>query len=237
MNLTNKKVLITGASDGIGKCIALSLGAQNPSLILLGRNQERLNKVKQECEQAGATEVFTYAFDLGDRSSKTDHLEQIRQDHPDLAVIINNAGAWLKPGQVDDFDHDQIRDNIEINLTSTIEVTNTLLPVLRNQEAAAIINISSAAGATAPQDITIYSAAKHGVRGFTQALYNDLGDTNIRVAGIYQGGTKTGLFKKGDNADRDTSEYTDPGDLADIITFMLTRPDRCWIKEIHVNYK
>ena len=233
MNLASKKVLITGASDGIGRCIAISLSTESPDLVLLGRNSERLEKVKKECGDAGANSVVVYAFDLSDRSVKTESLEKIREEHGDLAVVINNAGVWLEPDQIDTYTHDQIRQIIEVNLTAPLEVTNTLLPVLRSQEEAAIINISSQSGVLEQDGQTVYSGSKWGMRGFTRILHNDLADTNVHVSGVYQAGTDTEMFKKAGD-DRSTEPFTEPEDLADIIKFMLTRPERCWLTEVHV---
>lgn len=235
MKLKGKKILITGASDGIGKAIALRLAEAGVSLILLGRNTKRLNDVKNLSEKAGAKEVFTYAFDIADRNSMTDRLEQIREDHKDVAVIINNAGIWQKLGDVDLLNHDEIEDIINTNLTGLIKVTNTLLPVLRKQDESAIINISSKSGVTAQEGQSVYTASKYGVKGFTDVLKKDLKGTSTRVAGIYQSGTNTNMFGKARD-DMPIDKFTKPEDLADVVLYMLSRPEKIWLNEVHINY-
>ena len=111
------------------------------------------------------------------------------------------------------------------------------MPNLKRQEEAIIINDSSRSGYLAQAGQTIYAASKFGVTGFTEVLKVDLKGSNIRVAGIYQGGTNTDLFTKGGEAvDEIRKTYTDPNDLADTIVFMLTRPPKLWIHDIRITY-
>lgn len=234
MELKNKKILITGASDGIGKQIAIQMAKESTKLILLGRDKDRLQQVKTECEKSGAEKVYTYAFDIADRNSMTNHVEKIRDEHKDLAILINNAGIWQKLNEVDQFSHDQIEEIISTNLTGLIKITNTLLPTLRKQDESAIINISSKSGVEAQKGQSIYTASKYGVRGFTDVLKVDLKDTKVRVAGVYQSGTNTDMFKKtGD--DFPTDDFTEAKDLADVVVFMLNRPEKIWLNEVRVN--
>ncbi len=239
MDLKNKTILITGASDGIGREIAFRLSGEKASLILLGRNETRLQDVKRKCLERGAKEVFTHAFDLSDRNVVTDHLEKIRNTHSDISVIVNNAGIWQKLGDVDQINHDEIERLIGTNLTGLIKLTNTLLPVLRKQKEAAIINISSMSGYKAQSGQALYSASKYGVMGFTDVLREDLKDTHIRVACIYQGGTNTKMFEKAgeDWPDERYESMMPASGLAEVVTFMLTRPIKVWISEVKVASK
>ncbi len=239
MDLINKTILITGASDGIGKATALRLAKEKTQLLLLGRDLKRLSEVKALCEKYGAQKVMTYAFDLKDRNSVTDHLELIRKKHTDLSIIINNAGVWQKLNDLDRLNHNQIEDIISTNLTGLIKLTNTLLPVLRKQKEAAILNISSRSGYSAQSGQSVYTASKYGVRGFTEVLYQDLKDTHIRVAGIYQGGTNTQMFNKaGENwKDDKLNTFIPPSEIAEVLVFMLTRNNQIWLPEIKIESK
>ncbi len=229
---SSSKILITGASDGIGRSFALQLAKLGCSLILLGRNEEKLLKVRAEIHREN---IFTYAFDLTDEAAFEKNIEQISTDHTDISVLINNAGVWHKQQDLENIPDEVIEQVIHTNLTAPILLTRKLLPTLRKQPQAAIINVVSRSGVTAQKGRTVYSATKWGMRGFTDVLKEDLKDSKIRVAGIYQSGVNTNMFAKtGDEVPLE--KYTHPDDLADIIVFMLTRPEKTWLNEVRINY-
>jgi len=239
MELHNKTILITGASDGIGKATAIRLAKEKTHLILLGRNNERLTQTKEECLKSGALEVTTYAFDLADKNELKNSAETITQNHKDINVLLNIAGIWQKVGDLDTLTHDQIDYILNTNLNGLIKLTNTLLPNLRTQQDAAIINISSRSGYSAQSGQSVYTASKYGVKGFTKVLCQDLKDTNVRVAGIYQGGTNTQMFNKaGDiKTEEKLKTFIPTEELAEVIVFMLTRGNNCWLPEVKVENK
>lgn len=225
-----KKVLITGASEGIGKAIALRLATEEMDLMLLARDVDKLATVKSEVEALGGSATIV-ACDL--RSS--DEIIATAESLPAVDVLINNAGIWHKMSQLDEISPEIISDVIATNLTGQITLTNQLLPKLRSSDSPAIINIISKSGVTAQDGQTVYTASKWGMKGFTDVLRNDLKDANVRVGAMYQSGTATDMFEKtGEEVPRE--KFTPPEDLAETIAFMLTRPDQIWLNEVHVTY-
>jgi len=220
-----KTILITGASDGIGRSIAIKLAEEGHNLILCGRDEQKLQSVAKECK----TSTQIIAFDLNDEAQRKNAIATISN----LDVLINNAGVWHKVGDVETLDDKTITEIINTNLTSQILLTKALLPLLRDKEGAAIINVISKSGITAQEGQSVYSASKWGMRGFTDVLRNDTQDNAVRIGAVYQSGTNTKLFEKaGDDFPVET--FTDPDDLADVIVFMLSRPKRLWINEIRI---
>jgi len=114
-------------------------------------------------------------------------------------------------------------------------MTRLILPLLRKERESAIVNVSSRAGFTAEKGISVYVATKYGVRGFTDVLKADLKGTNVRVAGIYQGGTDTDMFKKAGDV-FDQKHFIKPGDLAEVVVFILSRPKQIWLHDVRVEY-
>lgn len=231
MNLQNKTAVITGASDGLGREIALKLVKEKTNLVLIARNQEKLSEVEKECLNLGAVSVKNFAVDI----RNTTDLKKVLGQLLNVDILINNAGIWQKVGPLEEIEESVIDDVIATNLTAMIHATQLLLPALKSQPEAAIINISSRSGVTAPQGQSVYAASKWGVTGFTEVLKNDLKDTKIRVAGIYQGGTNTKLFEKA-KQDFPIDTFIDPKDLADVIVFMLSRPEKIWLHDVRVEY-
>ena len=109
------------------------------------------------------------------------------------------------------------------------------MPELKNRKESAIINVSSKSGVVPQAGQSVYTASKYGVRGFTEVLKADLKGTNVRVAGIYQSGTNTKMFEK-TGEDFPIQKFTDPADLAAVIVYMLSMPERIWLHDVRVEY-
>ncbi len=232
MNITNKTILISGASDGIGKSIALALSKCNVKLILLGRDEAKLSDVKNQCEANGSQAEY-HAFDITNGAALEAAANNIKQNGS-VDVIINNAGIWHKSTPLGQLDPTLIENVIATNLTAHMQLTRLFIDDMKSQETA-IINIVSSAGMQGKAGRTAYAASKYGVRGFTEALRDETYGDPIRIGAVFQGGTNTQMFNKADEQ-MNLEKYTNPDDLADVIAFMLTRPPKLWINEVHVSY-
>ncbi len=233
MILRNRIIVITGASDGIGKQIALRLAKESCKLGLIARNQKRLNEVAKNAKSLGAIEVKSYSCDIRDTDTLEITVKSLISDFGTIDILINNAGVWQKLKPIDDILKQTVDDVIATNLSALIHTTRLLLPTLRSSNEAAIINVASKSGVVAQDGQSVYTASKYGVRGFTEVLKTDLRETNIRVAGIYQSGTKTKMFEKM-GEDFSVEKFTDPSDLAEVIAFMLSRPDKIWLHDVRI---
>lgn len=237
MDIKNKNIVVTGASDGIGRCTALKLAAAGSNLALVARTQEKLDELQQELLNKYPEQKFiSYPCDLCQLDQIKSTVQKIISDFENIHVLLNIAGIWVKMSPIEEANPDDIQKVIQTNLIGLIQFTNQLMPNLKKQTEAIIINDSSRSGYSAQAGQTIYSASKFGVTGFTEVLKIDLKDSNIRVAGIYQGGTNTQLFSKANEVDKPRDNFTDPSDLADTIVFMLTRPPKIWIHDIRITY-
>lgn len=221
-----KTILITGASDGIGRSIAIKLAKEGHKLILCGRDKQKLEAVAKECN----TKSEIMAFDMNDADRRKEAVSKINE----LDVLINNAGIWHKVGKLDAIDDKTIEAVINTNLTSQILLTKALLPLLKDKEDSAIINVISKSGITAQEGQSVYSASKWGMRGFTDVLRNDTKDNAVRIGAVFQSGTNTKLFEKAGD-DFPIGTFTEPDDLADVVVFMLNRPKKLWINEVRVS--
>lgn len=233
MNLTGKRVIVTGGSDGIGRHICLKLADQGCAIAIVGRNQARLDAVVAECKARGAAEARAYAADLTEAAAIEQAAAAMLDDFGGMDILINNAGIWHKAGPLDSIDADMLVATVQTNLTALMQLTRNVLPVLRQQEEAAILNVASKSGVVAQAGQSVYSATKYGVRGFTDVLKVDEAETGVRVAGLYQSGTNTGMFAKADE-DVPNHIFTEPDDLADVVVFMLSRPPKLWMHEVRV---
>ncbi len=233
MQLNGKTVIVTGGSDGIGKHICLKLAAAGCKLAILGRNQARLDQVAGEARSLGAPEVRSYGADMTDPAAIAAAVADILRDFGSVDILINNAGIWHKAGPLDSIPEEMLMATVQTNLTGLMQLTRHLLPALRTRDEAAILNVASKSGVAAQAGQSVYTATKYGVRGFTDVLKLDEAETGVRVAGLYQSGTNTGMFAKA-GEDVPNHIFTEPEDLADVVVFMLSRPPKLWMHEVRV---
>ena len=237
MDIKNKNVVLTGASDGIGRCTALKLAAAGSNIVQLARSQDKLNALVEELSLKYPEQKFiAYPCDLNQLDQIKNTVQKIISDFENIHILLNIAGIWLKMSPLENVNVDEIQSIIQTNLIGLIQITNQLLPNLKSQSEAIIINDSSSSGIMPRPEQSVYCASKYGVTGFTEVLKVDLKDSNVRVAGIYQGGTNTQLFTKANEVEKPLNDFTDPNDLADVIVFMLTRPAKIWLHDVRVTY-
>ena len=235
MDIKNKVAVVTGASDGLGKQISLKLAKEGASLALVARNEEKLNEVKKEAEKLGSPKVICYPCDIQDKEQIKKTVQKIEVDFNEVQILLNIAGIWQKLNLLEDIPEEEVDSVINSDLTGMIHMTRLMLPILKRQDEAIIINDSSKSGVTAQPGQSVYTAAKWGVRGFTEVLKEDLKDTNVRVAAIYQGGTDTEMFNKtGEHFNQE--KFIKPEELANVIIFMLTRPSGIWLHDVRVEH-
>jgi len=186
--MNGKTVLLTGASGGIGRAIATQLDSAGMSLILVGRNLEKLEQLNGLFSH---THIVVQA-DISNELGRVSVLEHCQALNKSIDVLINNAGV----GQFDLFEtmnDEAISRIIHTNLLSTILLTHSLLPLLKTQDRAQIINIGSTFGSIGYPGYSVYSASKFGIRGFTEALRRELMDSNISVQYFAPRATKTSI--------------------------------------------
>ncbi|WP_366140294.1 SDR family oxidoreductase [uncultured Roseobacter sp.] len=217
----------------LGGHICLKLAAAGCTLAVLGRNAERLAQVRDEVRAAGAAAAWTYSCDMQNSGEIAATAHQILVDLSAVDVLINNAGVWHKTGPLDEISDEMVAAILQTNLTGTIQLTRALLPALRSRDEAAIVNVISKSGVVAQAGQSVYTASKYGMRGFTEVLKADEADSGLRVAGLYQSGTNTGMFAKA-GEDVPNHIFTEPEDLADVVVFMLSRPPKLWMHEVRI---
>lgn len=191
MNIQNNTILITGGTSGFGYEFASRLLALGNTVIITGRNIEKLAEVKCKLPQ-----VHTFQSDVSKAEDITNLYNQVIQQFPKLNILINNAGEMRKISLHREQELTNITREIEINLMGPIRMVQQFLPHLKKQKNAAILNVSSGIALSAFPVSPIYSASKSGLRSYTQALRVQLKYTNIRVIELIAPGSSTPLNDK-----------------------------------------
>jgi uncharacterized oxidoreductase len=178
MNISNKTVLITGGGSGIGFEAAKALSKKGNKVIIVGRNEEKLQQAAKQLNN-----VTAIACDIAVQADVENLVKQVKDNFSDLSVLVNNAGAayaYQLSAEANAFD--KASEEMLVNYLSLIRLTEALLPVLSQQNEAAIVNVSSIVVFAAGTSIPTYSASKAAVHSYTQSLRHTLSkDTNIKV--------------------------------------------------------
>lgn len=221
-NLQGKKILITGASSGIGEKLAFKVAAHQAEPILIARNLEKLERIAQDIKDNHGVQVCYYAMDITDQTKWRELAEKFSL----LDVLINNAGVgYFESFETADWRH--IEEMIQLNIGALMQTTYRLLPALKRGNPAHIVNIGSQAGKIATPKSSVYSATKAYVIGFSNALRLELKTSNIYVTSVNIGPVKTNFFQQADpegHYQKSVSNYMlDPDQVAAKITkYLLT---------------
>lgn len=227
LDLKDKKVLITGSTDGLGKELAISLSKLGCKIIVHGRNEDKAKQVISLLEGQG------HKYIVCDFNNPKD-IENSFSDIKELDILVNSTGVWDERN-TKDVEVEKIIEMVNVNTTSYLVTCKTLLPILTNSKYAQILNIVSVAGIEIPFDYyhTVYTATKYALQGYSEALEKEYKNTNVRVMGFYPGGMNTRLFEKA-GMDYTLNEpwMFDVTESVEAIIFMLTRSDKVNIKRM-----
>jgi short-subunit dehydrogenase len=184
--------VITGAAGGIGAALALELARRKAILALVDKDADGLARVATMARELGARDVTTYVIDLGDGGDRLDLAAEVASRHGGADLLINNAGVSL----MGTFEQNSLVDVdwvLEINLHAVIRMSKAFLPQLLARPGAHLVNVSSLFGIIAPPGQVAYVTSKFGVRGFTEALRNELEPRGVGVTVVHPGGVRTNI--------------------------------------------
>lgn len=188
MNLTSNTILITGGGAGIGLELARQLVQRGNRVIVCGRTEEALLKA-----QAQVPALITRVCDITDQASRQAMVSWLSSAHPDLNVLINNAGVQYRRLFNEADALESLEQEVATNFTAPIRLIDELLPTLKRQRAAVIINVSSALAFAPIADLPVYCATKAAMHSFTLTLRHQLKSTGIKVVELAPPIVDTGL--------------------------------------------
>ena len=219
MKLANKVVLLTGASEGIGKAIALRLAREGATLALVARRVTNLAEVQLQIRtENGKAEIFP--ADVTQPEQVEGLLNQVLGRFNRIDVLINNVGQGIRKPFIELTDEEWLY-LVRVNLTSVVNCSKAVLPYMRQQGGGQIINIASKAGRIGEVDFVGYCAVKHGVVGLTRALALEEAPYHIRVNAVCPGPVSTPRMRK-NLPNVDMSGWLSPEDVAETVMFTLS---------------
>lgn len=238
-NLAGKYVLVTGASKGVGKAIALAYAQAGASGIALAARSplsSLASEVRKAAQEAGREEpqILTLTVDVTDRQSVDAAAATVSREFPQgVDILINNAGYLTSFRKVGDSDPEEWWKEWEVNLKGLYYVTRSFLPQVLSSKSKTIINISSIGATFTSSGASGYQTSKLAVLRFTEFLMSDHGDQGLLAYSIHPGGVKTELAH---NLPKELLEtLQDEPELAAHTLVWLTKERREWLANRYVS--
>lgn len=239
VDLTNRCVLITGASSGIGKACAEAFAVRGCRLLLVARRVDRLEELAKEAGGRSGAEVLTGALDVRERGAVAAWFEGLAPEWREIDLLVNNAGlsrglSPLHEGEVEDWE-----EMIDTNVKGLLYVTRAVLPGMVERGRGHVINIGSIAGHEVYPGGNVYCATKHAVTALNRALAIDTLGTGVRVSSVDPGMVETEFSLVRFRGDSERAEAVYDGleplrgeDVAEAAVFCATRPPHANVREM-----
>ena len=222
-----RKMLLTGAGGGIGRSIATLLLSSDWRIVGVGRDPARSEFSQKEFTQA--------TIDLSDLAHLPEQLRLVASEHGDIDSVVCAAGVG-RFGSLEEFSYQQIRELIDINLTSQLYVVRAFLPLLKRRGRGDVVLIGSEAALAGGARGAVYSATKFALRGFCQSLRQESAAAGIRVTLINPGMVRTDFFDQLDfEPGEDLAHAIVPEDLAGAVKMVLSARAETVFDEINLS--
>jgi 3-hydroxy acid dehydrogenase / malonic semialdehyde reductase len=235
----NKTIMITGATAGFGKAIALRFARHGYNIIITGRRKEKLASLEKELISTGKIKVLSFAFDVRNLKEVTSAIENLPAGWKAIDILVNNAGlaaglSHIDSGIIDDWDR-----MIDTNVKGLLYITRAVAPLMVARNTGHIFNIGSIAGKEPYENGNVYCATKAAVDILSRSMRIDLLKNNIRVTNIAPGmaDTEFSIVRfKGDKEKADAVykgiDALNADDIADAIYYCASLPARVCINDL-----
>lgn len=183
--------VVTGAAGGIGSALARQLAHRGSALALIDRDRAELEALAAELR---GPRVSVHPFDLTRTGAIPALAGDVLRAHPRVSLLVNNAGLALG-GTFEQVSAAQFDEVMAVNFGAVVALTRALLPALRSEVGAHIVNVSSLYGLIGPAGQSAYAASKFAVRGFSEVLRHELAPQGVGVSVVHPGGVRTGIAR------------------------------------------
>lgn len=226
-----KTAIVTGATRGIGKAIALKLASLKYALVLVGRNKIQLEALKENIEKL-STPCLALSLDLLEDSTPETIVRKTMEQFGQIDVLVNNAGlahsAPILETNVETW------DNIfKVNARAPFFLCKAAVPIMAKSKNPVIINISSVVGFKGYAGQAAYASSKHALAGFTKVLAKEVQKDGIKVHLISPGGVNTEMVQAM-RPDINTDELIQPEEIAELVEFLVTRKGLGTIDQFYI---
>lgn len=230
MLLKDKVAIVTGASRGIGKAIAILFAKEGAKISAIARTEEDLKKLKLEIESFGGI-CSVFKGDVSNEGDVKRTVEETVKEFGKIDILVNNAGFGIyKP--VVELTTEEFDSMVRVNFRGVFLFTKYVLPYMMKQNSGVIINISSIAGTLGVKNMAVYSATKWAVNGFTESIMHEVREYNIRVASLCPGSVDTNFSAVAGSNPPAPDKVLKPEDVAQTALAIATLPERAMLSHL-----
>ena len=230
-SLVDKVALVTGASRGIGRSVAISLAKEGAIVVAAARDSEMLKESCRVIEEAGG-QALVSTVELSNENSIRKLMETVTEKFGRLDVLVNNAGitlsSVLEETTTDDWDR-----LMAVNVRGAFVLCREAVGLLRQAQPGVIVNISSVVGVKGYAKQIAYTASKHAMRGMSIAMAEELKESNVRVHVICPGGVDTEMVSRV-RPDINKDELIQPEEIAELVLYLVSHTGNAIVDEIRV---
>ncbi len=220
-----KNILITGATDGLGKSLAIQLAKKdNYNLILCGRNHEKMNTLIQEIDSDKV--VYYKCFDMMNDNEIVEFCDYLINNQVEIHILINNVGANPQKNFVTDLNIQDCKTMMQLNCYSHLMLIKAFYPQMKQRKSGHIVNILSSSCLYTSEKNSAYTASKKSMEAYSKALCKEARLDNIKVIGVYPGGIDT-AFRAVSNP-----SYLKPHTVATAVISCIELPDEANVHDL-----
>ena len=220
-------VVVTGASQGIGRATALAFAREGGRVALWSRTESKLEDVAAACQDAGG-EALVCPTDVTDDAAVADAAHAVHDAWGRPDVLVNNAGAFV-PAPLDETSAAAFREQVDVNLTAAFVVTKAFLDGMRQRGSGHLFFMASVAGQQAYPGSVAYCAAKHGLVGLARVVREETKSDGVRVTTLLPGATRTPSWE---GTDLPEARFMAPEDIAQTVLDAYRLSDRTVLEEV-----
>lgn len=230
MLLKDKVAIVTGASRGIGRAIAVLFSREGAKISAIARKEKDLERLKSEIESFGGI-CSILQGDVSNESDVRKTVEKTIKEFGKIDILVNNAGFGIyKP--VVELTTEEFDRMVGVNFRGVFLFTKYVLPYMIKQNSGVIINISSIAGTLGVKNMAVYSATKWAVNGFTESIIHEVREYNIRVASLCPGSVDTNFSTVAGSNPPAPDKVLKPEDVAQTALLIATLPERAMLSHL-----
>lgn len=233
-SLVNQMAIVSGASSGIGRAIALGLAQEGASLCLLGRNKDRLLETARTAEK-NSPKVAVYQTDLSCEADLASLVRRLDEEVEYIDVIVNAAGA-LMLGEMVTSPINNLDRQYKVNVRAPYLLTQTLLPRVKARRGQ-IVFINSSVGIRGSANVGQYAATKHALKAIADSLRDEVNPDGVRILNIFAGRTASAMQETVHHLEGktyDPQSLLQPEDITSVVINALTLPRTAEVTEIHI---